>query len=102
MKLKVILWMAVLSILVGGCGATSSTMESWIGADLEEVILAWGPPDKSIALNTGKTVVTWSQYCAGVSNVDQTFIISETGKIEGWSAHRLGAGCGQTTKRTER
>ena len=55
---------AMLALLLGAC-ATSARYESalaqWVGKPLDELVLAWGPPQGSYTLRDGRQVIEYRQ-----------------------------------------
>lgn len=49
-------------LLVGGCATTagfSRQMDTWLGSDINETMIRWGPPSSTYAMPNGSIQYTW-------------------------------------------
>ena len=61
-KLPIIAAAILLSACVKSAGEQiDAAQKTWVGAPLDELIVSWGPPDKSAELSNGTRVYEWSE-----------------------------------------
>ena len=95
-------------LLAAGCASTSkfkAQMNSWMGADINQTIMSWGPPSNEYTMPNGLKQYTWmwvggtfvnSNYnqflnmvntTANTAWCQRTLIVDTRGKIQGWQAN---------------
>ncbi len=64
MRQKRVLALVILTGLLQGCLATTAgyekVLDTWKGADVEDLILAWGPPQSQSTLSDGSVVLQYT------------------------------------------
>jgi hypothetical protein len=45
----------------------SATLASWVGSDISEVIVTWGPPTTTYRMPDGRIAYTWERYGGAVA-----------------------------------
>ena len=99
--MKKILLAAVVTQLLAGCAGSpmgnlinnerletkADVMASWVGADEDDLIIKWGPPDNSYTLSNGSKLVSyeyvWGQYVGQRIHCVEKFLI-EKGVVTKW------------------
>ena len=93
------LWNGIAVVLIAGgllAGCETATpqkyearLERWVGSNVDDLVLAWGPPDGSFQLEDGRTVIGYKK-----SEVTSPGSDASLG-IGGWSGGgRFGTGIG--------
>ena len=52
----------IAALLLGGCTTTANyeaALQQWVGRPLDDLVLAWGPPQSSYTLQDGRKVVEY-------------------------------------------
>lgn len=86
--------LAPLLLVATGCGLfepvpdnTTPMMESWMGAAAKDLILKWGPPDKTDTDGAGGNVYTWRKYTEPQRGYDgQVLVAGYTTTYMFWAA----------------
>jgi hypothetical protein len=61
-KLVPLLALAI-AIALNGCATrNNNTMQSWVGRHQSELILAWGPPDRTTSDGNGGSILIYGHY----------------------------------------
>ena len=68
MKFKVLIIIVMVTFaLITGCATTAKfeeNLRSWVGADINRLIMSWGPPSNEYTMPNGNIAYTWL-YVAG-------------------------------------
>jgi len=79
-------------LLVGALSACvrtqSKTMGSWVGRPAEDLVQAWGVPDRTETLSDGSRVLTWVSVWAnesGQHTCRKNFTVDPQGRVQRWS-----------------
>ncbi len=63
MRMNKSILMTMLLVSLVGCASTENyekILESWIGANADRLIQAWGPPESAYELSDGSKVLQWN------------------------------------------
>jgi hypothetical protein len=91
----------IAALTLPGCASRtkkySTILNSWMGQDVSELIVSWGPPSQTYRLPDGRTSYTWNYYGGAaaipIGNVayavnlvcTTTFVAGPDNKIQTWS-----------------
>ena len=80
------------ALLVACIQTMARVMKSWEGRSIDDVVVAWGPPDSQARLSDGRRVMTWKRVWGSRSGESyragtcvRTFVVGEGGVIDEWS-----------------
>ena len=65
---RVVIWFFSLALM--GCATTANyeaILDSYVGANVDELIVNWGPPDKEAALSNGDRILEYRDEHTGTS-----------------------------------
>ena len=101
-SLKLILF---LSFVLGGCETTANyekVLQSWVGSNVDNLVMRWGPPANSYPVTSGGRVLEYSnqrtiQLGGQTTTVPQTTYTSGTANIYGTSGSASGTYAGTST-----
>ncbi len=88
MKKIIILLLIALLMAALGCHRLAKTMDSWMGANVDQLIASWGAPDSRMDLRDGGQVLTWISIRSnayGVWQCRKSFTADRNGTLIKWS-----------------
>lgn len=54
----------IIGIFLSGCATTANyerRLNTWLGHNADELVMSWGPPDRSYTLNDGSKVIEYAR-----------------------------------------
>lgn len=88
-------WVIVSVLAVAGCMG-GSTLESWKGHQVNDLVFAWGPPDKQDRLPDGRQVLSYGHsHMIGATSYDcdAMFRVDAAGIVQSAEADGNIGGC---------
>ena len=67
MKARTVLLSAVLLVIFVGCSTVTpdAALKMWIGLPIQNAVIQWGPPTRTITDGAGGQVMEWNFWVAG-------------------------------------
>ena len=95
----------VLSLVLSGCATTANyekILNSWVGSNVDNLVMRWGPPGNSYPLSNGGRVLEYSnqrnvQIGGYTTTVPQTTYNSGTANVYGTGGSAYGTYSGTST-----
>lgn len=102
--------LAVLAVLLSGCATTANyekILNSWVGANVDNLVMRWGPPTSSYPLSNGGQVLEYSrqrnvQIGGYTTMVPQTTYNSGSANVYGTGGSTYGTYSGTSTTYVQR
>jgi len=94
----------VAALALFGCATKEkyeAILQSWVGSHVDQLVMAWGPPQGSFTLSDGRTIIEYSDARTFVGG-GQTYTLPETTYSSGsvYGAGNYGTYSGTTTTYT--
>jgi hypothetical protein len=84
-RIQTIIALLFATPFLNACISTDEIMRSWIGSSIDQVIVSWGAPARTMTLDNGDRLVEFHNYAPqNLRPCAQTFIASADGIIKSW------------------
>lgn len=108
--MKSVKFVLVVSAFVSACASTANyerILSSWVGSDVDSLVVKWGPPSNSYPLSNGGKVLEYSsqrnvQLGGYTTTVPQTTYTSGTANVYGSGGSAYGNYSGTSTTYVQR